>query len=106
MNNDVFVPIVGAILTILATLISAYAIPLIKQKITAEDMATIRHYIELAVRCADQIYTPLQWQEKKQYVYEYICKVADEKLHIKLSPEDIDVLIEGFVRQIHYGDGK
>lgn len=106
MKSEIFVPIVGAILTILATLISAYVIPYINQKITAEDMATIRHYIEIAVRCADQIFTPEQWQEKKQYVFEYICKVADEKLHIKLTPEDIDVLIEGFVRQIHYGDGK
>ena len=101
MNKDVFVPIVGAILTILATMISAYVIPYIKQKITAEDMTTIRHYIEIAVRCADQIYTKEQWQEKKQYVFEYICKVVDEKLHIKLTPEDIDVLIEGFVNDLH-----
>jgi len=101
MTSDAFVTIVGAVLTILATLISAYVIPYIKQKITAEDMATIRHYIEIAVRCADQIYTKEQWQEKKQFVFEYICKVSEEKLHIKLTPEDIDNLIEGFVNVLH-----
>ena len=101
MSREVFVPIVGAILTILATLISAYVIPFIKQKITAEDMATLRHYIEIAVRCADQIYVKEQWQEKKKFVFDYIRKVVSEKLHIQLTPEDIDILIEGFVNDLH-----
>lgn len=101
MTNELYVKIIGAILTIIAALISAYVIPYIKQKITAEDMATIRHYIAIAVRCADQIFTKDEWEKKKQFVFEYICNVADEKLHIHLTPEDIDNLIEGFVNEIH-----
>lgn len=106
MTSEALLTIVGAVLTIIITLVSAYVIPYLKQKISAEDLATLKSYIELAVRCADQIYTVEEWQEKKQYVKDYIIKVVDEKLHIKLTDADLETLIEGCVRQIHYGDGK
>ena len=106
MTSNNLMAIASAVLTIIATLISAYVVPYIKQKTTAEDTETIKYYIELAVRCADQIFTPDQREEKKKYVKDYIIRVVDEKLHIKLTDEDIETLIEGFVRQIHYGDAK
>lgn len=101
MTSELFVKIIGAVITIVVALISAYVVPYLKQKVTANDMETIKMYIQIAIRCADQIYTKEQWQEKKQFVFEYICKVVDEKLHIKLTPEDIDNLIEGLVNEIH-----
>lgn len=106
MSSDAFLMIVGAILTIIVTIVSGYVIPYIKQKITAEDMETLMYYLDLAVRSADQIFKIEDYQEKKAYVKEYIIKVVDEKLHIKLTDADLETLIEGVVRQIHYGDGK
>lgn len=106
MTSDDFITIFMAVVTIIVTLVGAYVIPFIKQKITNEDMDTISYYLDLAVRCADQIFTPLQWEEKKKYVKGYIQKVVDEKLHIHLTDQDLETLIEGCVRQIHYGDGK
>lgn len=101
MTNELFVKIIGAIITLIVALVSAYVIPYINQKITAEDIETIRKYIEIAVRCADQIYVKEQWQEKKKFVFDYIRQVVDDKLHIHLTPEDIDNLIEGLVNEIH-----
>jgi len=101
MSSDAFLTIVGAILTIIVTIVSAYVIPYIKQKITAEDMETINYYIQLAVKCADQIYTKDEYKQKKEYVVNYICKVIDEKLHIKLTEQDVDTLIEGIVNREH-----
>lgn len=101
MTSDTFVKIVGAVLTILATLITVYVIPAIKSHINQKDIDTLMYYISVAVRCADQIFTREQWEEKKQYVFDYIIDIVNEKLHIKLSESDIDTLIEGVVNEIH-----
>ena len=101
MSSELFIKIVSAIITIIVALITGYVIPAIKAHINEKDMETILKYVRIAIMCADQIYTKEQWEEKKQYVKAYIIKVADEKLHIKLTDEDIETLIEGLVNEIH-----
>lgn len=63
--NDLFIKIVSAILTIIVALITSVVIPWIKTKITAEQMELLKRYTEYAVRCAEQIYSPDEWQDKK-----------------------------------------
>ena len=101
MSNELFVKIISAIITIIVSLITAFVIPAIKSHINEKDMETIMKYARIAIMAADQLYTKEQWQEKKQYVYEYICAVVNDKLHVKLTPEDIDTIIEGLVNEIH-----
>ncbi len=101
MTSELFVKIIGAVLTISVSLISAYVIPAIKAKMTADEMATLTHFIQVAIKCADQIYTAEQWREKKEYVTNYVLKIVYDYLHIKLTPEQIDTLIEGLVNEIH-----
>ena len=102
MDTKVFMTIAMAIISIAGVLVSAYVIPWIKTKISAQDMETIVFWVRFAVRCADQLFTPEQWEEKKQYVMQYIIdKVAE--LGIKISETDINVLIESAVNSIHHG---
>lgn len=101
MNNDVFMKIAGAVLTILAAIITAYIIPAIKSHINQKDIDTLMYYLSIAIKCADQIFTREQWEEKKQYVFDYITKVVNENLNINLNEKDINVLIEGMVNEIH-----
>lgn len=101
MTTEAFIKIAGSVLTILVTLISVYLVPAIKANMTKKDMNTLMYYVQIAVRCADQIYTKEQWQEKKEYVFSYICKVVEQYLHIKLTEQDINILIEGVVNDIH-----
>ena len=102
MTNELFVKIVSAVITIIVALVSAYVIPAIKAHITQKDMETIIKYVKIAIMCADQIFTPEQWEEKKEWVKEYIVKVVDEKLHIKLTDADIEAIIEAFVHELHH----
>jgi len=101
MSNDVFIKIVGAIITIAIALVSTYVIPAIKNHLSQQDMDLLMNYLTIAIRCADQIYTADQWKAKKTYVKAYIIEVIDEKLHIKLTDQDIETLIEGLVNEIH-----
>jgi hypothetical protein len=102
MNTNVFMTIALAIISIAGALVSAYLIPWIKNNISAKDMETIVFWVRFAVRCADQLFTPEQWEQKKKYVTAYIIEKVAE-LGIKLSEEDINTLIEACVNQIHHG---
>ena len=102
MDTNVFMTIALAIISIAGALVSSYHIPWIKNNISAKDMETIVFWVRFAVRCADQLFTPEEWEKKKQYVMAYVIDMA-AKLGIKLTEEDINVLIEAAVNEIHHG---
>ena len=102
MNNEMITVIVKAVVAVLSVLITSVVIPYIKGKIGENKYNEIKYYVEYAVRCAEQIYTPEQWQEKKAYVKEYIIRKAKE-FGIDMTEEDINVLIEGIVNEVKYG---
>lgn len=100
MNSEIFLKIVGAILTILCTLVTGFVIPWLKSKFNETQLSKLDYYLNLAVRCANQIYTNEQWQEKKVYVTRYITDKVYNELGLTLTSKDIDVLIEGVVNQV------
>ena len=104
MDTKLFMTIAMAIISIAGALVSAYVIPWIKANISAKDMESITFWVRFAVRCADQLFTPEEWEKKKSYVMSYIIgKVAE--LGIKLTEEDINILIESAVNSIHHNEG-
>lgn len=102
MDTKVFMTIAMAIISIAGALVSAYVIPWIKSNVSAKDLETITFWVRFAVRCADQLFTPEDWEQKKQYVLAYVIDKA-ASLGLKLTEEDINVLIESAVNQIHHG---
>jgi spore coat protein CotH len=102
MDTKVFMTIAMAIISIAGALVSAYVIPWIKTNVSAKDLETITFWVRFAVRCADQLFTPEQWEQKKEYVMQYIIDKCNE-LGLKLSEVDINTLIEAMVNQIHHG---
>lgn len=99
MTTELLIKIAIAVFTIISALISAYVIPWIKANIGADKLAEIAYYTELAVRSAEQLFTPEEWAKKKEYVYTYISGLVSE-YGLKLSPADIDILIEGIVNEV------
>lgn len=102
MDTKLFMTIAMAIISIAGALVSAYVIPWIKTNVSAKDLETITFWVRFAVRCADQLFTPEQWEQKKEYVMQYIIDKCNE-LGLKLSEVDINTLIEAMVNQIHHG---
>lgn len=100
MNNEVFLKISGAIITIAVTLITGFLIPWLKSKISQTQLEKLDYYLKLAVRCANQIYTPEQYVQKKEYVLKYITDICNNTFNLSLSALDIDTLIEGTVNEI------
>lgn len=100
MSAELFIRLVTCVVTIVIVLISTYVIPWLKAKCGNENMNMIMGYIAMAVRCAEQIYTPDQWKEKKEFVMDYMLNIINTVVKVDLTREQLDVLIEGAVNEI------
>ena len=105
MTSSLFVKLLMGILSICSVLVTVYLLPYIKTKISTEDMKKLLNYAAIAVRCAEQIYTKEQWQEKKEYVMDYCMKIINEKLHIDVTYDELDTIVEGIVNEVKHGIG-
>lgn len=107
MTTDLFMKLVMSLISVLGVIFTAYVVPMIKANVSQKQLDQLAYYVSVAVRCAEQIYTPEQWKEKKQYVFDYVLDIVNSKLHINLDEKDIDIIIEGIVNEIkHDGDVK
>lgn len=91
--------IIKCVVTVLGCVLTTFIIPLIRSKVDADKMAKIKEYTELAVRCAEMIYTHEEWAKKKVYVMDYIVDKCNE-IGSSLTYTDIDNMIEGIVQEI------
>lgn len=103
ITSEQFMQIIMSIITLLGILITSAVLPYIRSKISAEELDKLSYYITVAVRCAEQIYTPEQWRDKKAYVMSYIRQIIDSKLSISLTDEQLDTIVEGIVNEIKHG---
>lgn len=101
MTSDAFIRIVGAVITVLITLIAIYIIPAIKSAMSEKDLETIIEVISIAVRCADQVIPKEEYERKKAFVKQYVINFCSQHFNVKLTEEQIDTLIEGAVNEIH-----
>ena len=101
MTEELFVKIILALITIIGSIVSAYVVPYLRTKIGADQLEKANYYIKKAVRCADQLFTEDEWKEKKAYVMNYAMRIVNDKLHINLTEEDVNVIIEGIVNEGH-----
>lgn len=99
MNPELITELTKAIVSVILILISAYVIPWLKNKIGDDKYATIIEFAEIVVRSAEKIYTPEQWQEKKNYAVELVLSKAKE-IGLELSTEEINAIIEGAVQAV------
>lgn len=100
MSTELFIKLIMCIITIISILVSTYVIPWLKAKCGVENMELVMNYVAMAVRCAEQIYTSEQWEEKKEFVMNYMLGIINNTLKIEMSEEQLDVLIEGAVNEI------
>jgi len=65
-------PIVEAVIALLAALVSAFVIPWVKRKASAEDLQQLQAWVQIAVAAAEQLYNQTDGGKKKEYVMEYL----------------------------------
>lgn len=92
-------PIIEAIAALIAALITAFLIPYIKSKTTAQQQAEINAWVRIAVAAAEQIYTGSgRGQEKKAYVLNWLREHG-----VTVDEDKLDAMIEAAVYDLSQG---
>ena len=95
-------PIVNAVITLIAAIVTTFLIPWIKSKIDAAKLAQIVEWVGIAVRAAEQIYNESgMGEKKKQYVLDFL---ADKGF--TLDSNSINAMIEAAVKELNIEQNK
>lgn len=89
-------PIINAFIALCAALVTAFVIPWIKSKTTAQGRETLLTWVNIAVSAAEQLYKTTEAQEKKQYVLRFLANKGYD-----LDDEEIENTIEAEVLKLH-----
>ena len=92
-----YTQIISAVIALISALVSAFLIPWLKTKIDADKLQTLRTYVEIGVKAAEQLYTATDGAAKKAYVVNFLAEKG-----IQFDVETIDKLIEAAVLQLHH----
>lgn len=89
-------PIVNAVITLAAALITAFLIPWIKKKYSAEKLAELQKWTKIAVEAAEMIYKGSGLGDlKKSYVQNYLAEKG-----YSINVIEVDALIESAVKEM------
>ena len=90
-------PIIEAVAALIAALITAFLVPYIKSKTTAQQQAEINAWVKIAVTAAEQIYRGSgRGEEKKAYVINWLREHG-----ITVDEAKLDALIEAAVYDLN-----
>lgn len=98
MNLDL-TQIVVALIGLLGIIITSVIVPMIKANTSVKTQTIITNIIKTAVYAAQQIYTPEQWREKKEFAMEQVLKGL-EQYGIALDTESVSDAIEAALKEI------
>lgn len=90
-----------AIIGLIGTIITAVAVPLIRQKLTTEQQAELAKWVRIAVSAAEQIFTGTELgKEKMKYVLDWLAANGVKMDDTKVAAE-VKLLIEAFVAEMN-----
>lgn len=88
--------IITAVITLILACVSAFLIPYLKSKFSAEQFSNIMMWVNIAVEAAEMIYVGAdRGEEKKQYVIDFLNSKG-----FTLNTAEIENLIEAAVLEL------
>lgn len=92
-----YTKIIQAVIALATALLSAFFIPWLKQRVSAEKLEKWQTYVKIAVGAAEQLYDATQGAEKKAYVLQYLASKG-----IQFDSDTVDKMIEAAVLALHH----
>ena len=90
-------PIFNAVIALLAALITAFVIPWLKRKTSAQEREELLRWVEIAVAAAEQMWDSTQGEAKKKAVLAFLREKG-----FTFSESEIDSAIEAAVLKLHH----
>ncbi|MGN1194581.1 MAG: phage holin, LLH family [Acutalibacteraceae bacterium] len=87
--------IIEIIISLLSAVITAFIIPILKQRLSAEKQEKLMFWVQTAVKAAEQIYGTKTGQEKKEYVVRFLLSKG-----IVIDVDEVSALIESEVYKL------
>ena len=103
--NDITFEIAKIVAMVCAVLITRYLVPLFRNAIGDDKITEAAKWIKSAVYFAQQTMSAKTGEERKAFVMQYAKNIRDE-LKIPLTDEQIDILIESFVKELRIEEAK
>ena len=98
--DDRLFQIILAVIPVLCTVLTVYIIPLIKEKISNENLVKYEYWVNIAVKAAELIWVEAgHGADKKQYVIDFMNKMFNSKKTV-ITEEQLNALIEASVKQM------
>lgn len=89
--------IVNAVIALIAAIVTAFVVPWIKSRTTAQQREDLIAWIKIAVSAAEQIYKgEKRGEEKKQYVLDFL-----ENNGFSIDDDSVNAAIEAAVKQLN-----
>lgn len=99
MNEGLF-NILLACIPVLGAIITYFIIPFIKASVNEKHLAQYKQWAELAVRCAEMLWTESGCgEDKKEYVTNFLNNTFNQN-KIIITEEQLNVLIESCVKMM------
>lgn len=98
-RQDAIISLIISTVGVAIAAITTYVIPWIKELIETHKLNRFIQFAYEAVRAANQTLSPEQWAEKKVRVETYLIKKM-EQIHINLTKDDLENIIEGIVNKV------
>ena len=99
MKNIDLTPIIEALIALISSLITVFVIPkltkYLKEKLSAEQMSSLREWVKVAVTAAEQLYGSKTGQQKKEYVVSFLLSKG-----IVVNVDEVTALIESEVYKL------
>lgn len=88
--------VMQALITLMALVITCVIVPYLRNKMSQDQLNTLKAWVKIAVEAAEQIYTGSgKGAEKKEYVIKFL-----ESKGFSVNSDSIDVLIESYVKEL------
>lgn len=87
--------IVLAVIGLLSAVVTGFLIPLLKSKLTENQINALKAAANIAVFAAEQTHVPEQWAEKKKYAQ----KLMQEQGY-DINTDKVDAAIEAAVKEL------
>lgn len=94
MNFD-YTELIHAIITLVSVIITGFIIPILKQKLNAEQRAKLLQYVKIAVAAAEQIYGSKTGQAKREYVLDFLASKG-----LTFDADEVEAMIESEVYKL------
>lgn len=103
--SDITFEVLKLVVMVLGIVVARYLIPWLKTSVDEYKMNQIIRIIESGVQMAQQVHASESGEARKEIVVNYVHRMLAQK-GLTITEEELDTLIEAFVKQLKVAEGR